>query len=446
MDLQHTNRVAFAIAEKHDLELDVAFDQMTNAVIWLIADESIKTSYSKQLSYLTTTNIANRVFLGGVKCVLPTETPNLLPIRSDSLNILVKHYGGLITEKDCREVDVKVLFGVECFDDNCIEAVGVGWRGGVNFYKQKRLVFEETRSIVSLGPIVAASIACYYAFCKTFKILDNEIELNTGISLWNLNSGENWFKRENEGPHELNMPRNIWALGLGHLGQAYLWTLGLMPFKNPEKSLLLLQDADVIDTENIGSQILCFDNNVGKPKTRPCLDFLEGLGFRTQIVEKPFMKGDSSQDWMKSFPILLNGVDNIKTRKGISNEQLELFIDGATNGTLALFDSFTMKNINKIEKNTNELWPEESTNDEKILHKKLYDKYEKSQKCGQLTNIGISTPFVGLLGATIVIAELFRSLNCGKAYSIITLQLRDLTNLSAIENGSYGNELLRFAN
>ena len=158
------------------------------------------------------------------------------------------------------------------------------------------------------------------------------------------------------------------------------------------------------------------------------------------------MKGDSSQDWMKSFPILLNGVDNIKTRKGISNEQLELFIDGATNGTLALFDSFTMKNINKIEKNTNELWPEESTNDEKILHKKLYDKYEKSQKCGQLTNIGISTPFVGLLGATIVIAELFRSLNCGKAYSIITLQLRDLTNLSAIENGSYGNELLRFAN
>ena len=248
MDLQHTNRVAFAIAEKHDLELDVAFDQMTNAVIWLIADESIKTSYSKQLSYLTTTNIANRVFLGGVKCVLPTETPNLLPIRSDSLNILVKHYGGLITEKDCREVDVKVLFGVECFDDNCIEAVGVGWRGGVNFYKQKRLVFEETRSIVSLGPIVAASIACYYAFCKTFKILDNEIELNTGISLWNLNSGENWFKRENEGPHELNMPRNIWALGLGHLGQAYLWTLGLMPFKNPEKSLLLLQDADVIDT------------------------------------------------------------------------------------------------------------------------------------------------------------------------------------------------------
>jgi len=141
----------------------------------------------------------------------------------------------------------------------------------------------------------------------------------------------------------------------------------------------------------------------------------------------------------------LNGVDNIKTRKSISNEQLNLFIDGATNGTLALFDSFTMKNIFKIEKNTNELWPEEAIKDEKILHKKLYDKYEKSLKCGRLTNIGISTPFVGLFGATIVISELFRSLNYGKSYSIITLQIRDLSNITAIEKGNYGKELLRFA-
>lgn len=445
MNLQHTNRAAFAIAEKHDLELDEACDQMTNAVIWLISDESIKTSFSKQLSYLTTINIAHRVFLGGVKCVLPSDTPNLLPIHSDSLNNLVIRFGGLITDEDNRAEDVKVLFGVECFDDNCIEAVGNGWRGGINFYKQERVLLEETRSVVSLGPIVSASLACYYAFCKTFKILDNEIGVNTGISLWNLNSGENWYKNENEGPQELNMPRNIWTLGLGHLGQAYLWTSGLMPFKEPIKSLFLLQDADIIDFENIGSQILCFENNFGKPKTRPCLEFLESLGFKTQIVEKPFIEGDSSQYWMGDFPILLNGVDNIKTRKSISNEQLALFIDGATNGTLALFDSFTMKNIFKIEKNTNELWLEEAIKDEKILHKKLYDKYEKSHKCGQLTNIGISTPFVGLFGATIVISELFRSLNYGKSYSIITLQIRDLSNVTAIENGNYGKELLRFA-
>ena len=444
MDLQHINRSAFAIAEKHDLGLDEAYAKMTNAVVWLIADESIKTSYSKQLSYLTTINIAHRVFLGGVKCILPFDTPNMLPIQSESLNTLVNHFGGLITDEDYKEEDIKVLFGIECFDVNCIEAVGNGWRGGVNFYKQERVFFYETRSVFSLGSIASASIASYYAFCKTFKILDEEIELNTGISLWNLNSGEKWHKMENDGPQELNMPRNIWALGLGHLGQAYLWTLGLMPFKEPQKSLLLLQDADTIDSENIGSQILCFENNIGKPKTRPCLEFLEALGFRTQIVEKPFIKGDSSQDWMENFPILLNGVDNIITRKSISNEYLDLFLDGATNGSLALFDSFTMKNIFRIEKNINELWPEAINNDI-ILHKKLYDKYEKTHKCGQLTNIGISTPFVGLLGATVVVSELLRSLNYGKVYSIITLQIRDLSNITAIENGNYGKELLRFA-
>jgi hypothetical protein len=444
MNLQHTNRAAFAIAEKHDLGIDEACIQMKNAVIWLIADESIKTSYSRQISYLTTINIAHRVFLGGVRCILPSNTPNLLPMHAESLNELVKNYGGTIAEDNYTKENVKVLFGIECFDNKCIEVVGNGWQGGVTFYQQERVFFDEKINLISLGPIMAASIACYFAFCKIYNILDNEIELNTGISLWDLNSLENWHKKEYDGPQVLNMPRNIWTLGLGHLGQAYLWTVGLMPFKEPKKSLFLLQDADIIDSENIGSQILCFPNNIGKPKTRPCLGFLESLGFRTQIVEKPFIEGDSKQEWMDDYRILLNGVDNTKTRKSITIEQLDLFLDGATNGTFALFDSFTMKNICKLGKNKDELWLE-IINEDKIFHKKLYEKYEKAYKCGQLTNIGISTPFVGLFGAAIVISELIRSLNHGKAYSIITLQVRDLPNMVAIQKGNYGKELLRFA-
>jgi hypothetical protein len=62
-----------------------------------------------------------------------------------------------------------------------------------------------------------------------------------------------------------------------------------------------------------------------------------------------------------------------------------------------------------------------------------------------LTNIGISTPFVGLFSSAIIVSELIRSLNKGKRYSIISLQMRDLTSIEAIENGIYNNELLRFA-
>ena len=147
---------------------------------------------------------------------------------------------------------------------------------------------------------------------------------------------------------------------------------------------------------------------------------------------------------MKIYPFLLNGVDNIKTRRSIKKASLKLFLDGATNGKFDLFDSFTMKNISNIEKESNIIWPEEDANGS-IFHKNLYQKYEKTHQCGQLTNIGISTPFVGLFSSTIVVSELLRSLNQGIKYSIVSLQLRDLNSIEAIECGIYNKELLRFA-
>lgn len=444
MELEHTNRVAIAIAEKHDIDVNEAISQMNESSIWLIADESIINSYSKQLAFLTAVNIAHRVFLGGVYCLLPINTPNLLKIRSLYLNDLVSKSGGLTAKGKPKRQEIKILFGIECYDDQCIESVFSGWRGGANFNNQDRIVFSDTDSNISLGPIASASISCYHAFCKVYQINNDGIDLNVGISLWNLNSGKEWYKDENDGPDTLNLPRNIWILGLGHLGQAYLWTLGLMPFNEPKEILFLLQDADIVGPENIGSQVLCSEENTEKPKTRACMIFLENLNFKTQIIEKPFVAGDSEQEWAKAFPFILNGVDNIKTRKSINKASFKLFLDGATNGKFDLFDSFTMKNISAIEKDSDLLWPQESENDV-IFHKNLYQKYEKTHQCGQLTNIGISTPFVGLFSSTIVVSELLRSLNQGKRYSIVSLQLKDLSSMEAIECGIYNKDLLRFA-
>lgn len=444
MELEHTNRVAFAIAEKHDINIEEAVSQMNDSSIWILADESITNSYSKQVAFLTAVNIAHRVFLGGVCCLLPANTPNLLKLESKYFNDLVFQFGGIISDKNPSRQAIKILIGIECYDDQCIEAISSGWRGGLNFYNQDRILFSDTDNNISMGPIASASLACYYSFCKAYQINNDGIDLNVGISLWNLNSGKEWYQNENDGPNKLFLPKNIWTLGLGHLGQAYLWTLGMMPFNKPDETLILLQDADVVEIENIGSQVLCFEKNIGKPKTRACMDFLEELHFKTQIIEKHFVDGDSDQEWVKNFPFILNGVDNIKTRKSINKDSFKLFLDGATNGKYELFDSFTMKNISNLKKDTDKLWPEADINGS-IFHKNLYQRYEKTHQCGQLSNIGISTPFVGLFSSTIVISELLRSLNQGKCYSIVSLQLRDLTSIEAIESGIYNKELLRFA-
>jgi biopolymer transport protein ExbB/TolQ len=103
-----------------------------------------------------------------------------------------------------------------------------------------------------------------------------------------------------------------------------------------------------------------------------------------------------------------------------------------------------MKNVSKIDKEPDDLWKEEEKNIT-ILHKNLYEKYEKSHQCGQLANIGISTPFVGLFGSVVVISELLRALNQGRCYSIVSLQMRDLTSIETVECGYYNKDLLRFA-
>ncbi|MDD2305195.1 MAG: ThiF family adenylyltransferase [Prolixibacteraceae bacterium] len=444
MELQQTNRVALAIAEEHNIEVEDAIAKMNQSSIYLLADESIKNSFSIQLAFLTAVNISHRVFLGGVICQIPQNTPNLLKLDSSNFNDLVSKFGGVNSLVDPTKKDIKILFGIECFDEFCVESISSGWRGGVNFFNQKRIVLEETNSKISFGPIVSASLVCYDAFCKVFQINADGIDLNFEISLWNLNSGEDWHKSENEGPEKPYLPRNIWTLGLGHLGQAYLWTLGFMPFENLNQVQVLLQDADIVQPENIGSQVLCFEENIRKPKTRACMNFLEGLNFRTQIIEKPFIKGDCEQEWAENYPFILNGVDNVKTRKSINKASFKLFIDGATNGQFDLFDSFTMRNISFIQKDPDSIWPQENE-DEVIFLKNLYHKYEKEHTCGKLANIGISTPFVGLFSSTIIVGELIRSLNQGRRYSIVSLQMRNLNSMEAIESGVYGKELMRFA-
>lgn len=444
MDLKQANRVAFAIAEPHNITIEEAITKMNQSSVFLIAGDSILNSYSAQLAFITSVNIASRVFLGEVKCILPSNTVNLLKIQAENFNDLVQFYGGTITNEEPTREDFKILFGISCFDNLCVEATFSGWRGGVNFYGNERISFPDISSRVSLGAVASASLAVYQAFSKVYNINDSEMNLNYGISLWNLNSERDWYKNENEGPDKPNLPRNVWSLGLGHLGQAYLWTLGLMPYKNPKDAQILLQDKDVVGIENIGSQVLCFERNVEKPKTRPCMEFLEALDFKTQIIEKPFVEGDCKQEWCELYPFILNGVDNVKTRKSIDKSSFKLFLDGATNGKYELFDSFTMRNISLNQKEQDEIWRLKEDG-EVILHKNLYEIYEKKHACGQLTNIGISTPFVGLFSSTILVAELVRSLNQGMSYYVVSLQMRDLASIEAIEAGLYDRNLLRFA-
>jgi len=58
-----------------------------------------------------------------------------------------------------------------------------------------------------------------------------------------------------------------WLTGLGSLGEAYPWTLGLLPYGR-DKLDLVLQDYDVLATSNLNTSLSTMSDLVGRPKSR----------------------------------------------------------------------------------------------------------------------------------------------------------------------------------
>ena len=89
-----------------------------------------------------------------------------------------------------------------------------------------------------------------------------------GLSLWRPSSVQSWMTPADDEPLLQYLPSSLWLIGLGHLGQAYLWGLGLLPYANPSGLSLVLQDVDVITPSTESTSILTDASMVGQKKTR----------------------------------------------------------------------------------------------------------------------------------------------------------------------------------
>src|SRR5262249_42948552 len=73
-------------------------------------------------------------------------------------------------------------------------------------------------------------------------------------SLWS--PGTNPPDGDNPDFAQISLPRSLWLVGLGNLGQAYLWSLLMLPYPDPKAVMLYLQDDDHVSSENWGTSVL----------------------------------------------------------------------------------------------------------------------------------------------------------------------------------------------
>ena len=90
------------------------------------------------------------------------------------------------------------------------------------------------------------------------------------------------------GPALKFLPLKLWFLGLGHLGQAYLWNAALLPYRDRSATHFVLQDLDRVVKGNWCIGLLCEEGSSDQYKTRVCSNWLEARHFKTRIYERPF--------------------------------------------------------------------------------------------------------------------------------------------------------------
>ncbi|HYM01003.1 MAG TPA: hypothetical protein VEZ90_18740, partial [Blastocatellia bacterium] len=321
---------------------------------------------------------------------------------------------------------------------DALTVVCSGWRGGVT-PAEMPLALSSPQDF-ALGGIAAGALGVAHGFLRVSGLGCHALPQPHGISLWRPDLP--WTVADADGPLLELLPKSLWMLGLGHLGQGYLWSLGLLPYVAPEEATFLLQDFDRAVNGNRVSGLLCEANNVGKPKTRMCASWLEDRGFQIVITERPF---DSNTKRSGSEPfVACCGFDSAEPRRLLEGAGFDYIIECALGDDTASFDRVILHTFPDATRKPQEIWVEHSQQQPEV---NIIEAFKTEGDCGILAETlarkAVSSSFVGAFAGAMLTGELLRALHGGVRCELIQMHLRHVDQPGVILRPE--NYLLRVA-
>ena len=402
--------------------------------IGIAVGPEILRSSTHQAALLTFLRLASRVFLGGVDVVMPTDAviPNLLPGNPGIEQVMAR--AGARRVKYLEPHVPAVTIGTVSLPHSAsfmVRAVFSGWRAGiVPAYAAAPFDFEVE---LPLSGALAAALAVNEAFLFVRQDTPEAGLREIGVSLWKPDAVDDWWKPEHEGPRLVYLPSKLWLIGLGHLGQAYLWGLSLLPYARPDEVELVLQDVDVITASTLSTSILSDQAMIGWKKTRAMARVMEARGFRTAIVERRF---DETLRVQPDDPqVALCGVDNALARRSLCDAGFKLVVEAGLGSGAKDFRAIRIHTFPGT-KAPRELWQPAT---EKIIQADAPaygDLMARGvDQCGvtMLAGKAVGAPFVGMTAAAFSLAEILRLLNGGSVFGVHDLDLKCPSNRVSIE-------------
>lgn len=418
--------VKMALDAGEAASVDAAYELFRTYRLGVAVGREIESSPAHQAALLTIVNTGRRALLGGVHVAGVLDFPLLVPLPGfTTLAAAIEGLGGcsgahlpsgaptLIIGSSREPVTRNAVSLAVTFQD---------WRGGVIPISESRRLDEAN------GNILAAILAGALGVSEVFQNLRGNPmagRRSVGLSLWAPDFPE--WEIAPAGPTRMVLPSRLWLIGLGHLGQAYLWTLGLLPYRNPADVELVVQDIDRLTTANDSTSLLTSPRTLGQYKTRAMAAWAESRGFQTRIVERLFPGGIKIAD--DEPRLALGGVDNAEARAAYEDVGFDCVVEAGLGGGTTEYLALRVHAF-PGSRTARGKWsgPPGAHATEAVdlaAYAQLVD--EGMDQCGlvRLASRTVGAPFVGATAATLVIAEVLRRLNGGTALEVVDLTLRD---------------------
>lgn len=396
-----------------------------------ILGPEIAHSASLQAAVLTAVNCGARTLLGGIT-VIGADVPLLVTLPPfETLLQALKALGAAVAASPLPDCPT-ALFGapsMDGLDRLAIRAVVRGWCGGVVPATQK--VPADDASDVAIAGVAAGAVVISEIFQR---LRGNSMACRraTGVNLWR---PEQDWQRGDAGRALTSLPSSAWLVGLGNLGQAYLWTLGMLPYR-PKMLELVLHDYDMLALSNVSTSLLTTPDLIGRYKSRSMAVWAEARGFRTTIVERRFASDFRVSGFEPS--VALVGVDNALARQSIEDVGFERVIESGLGKGPQDFLGIDVHTF-PASRPARDIWQSTTTTEAEISQPAYRDLLDAGgDRCGtvRLAGRSIGAPFVGAAAAALTIAEFLRLAIGAHHYEMICCHLRDIGNRTVI----VGNE------
>ena len=387
-----------------------------------VGDDSA-TSEALQVALLTVVNLAHKSFSAPVPvqasdCVWGGTCKTALSAKP-TLGEALQEIGAVRDSSDHVQT-LRLLIGDVEEETRALRVTFDGWRVGVG--PSASMARMQERPYCMLAPLAAAAIAVGEAFSSWANISVEATRKNISLSLWRPDL--DFALEEALGEAVKEFPRTVELFGLGHLGQAYIWAMAALPFKDKGALLPYLCDDDAVELPNLETGALLRREDLPGRKTRVVAEWLRQRGFDTRLAER-FI--DATYRRCSGEPtIALSAFDNNEARQWLAAAGFTEVFDSGLGGEASNFDSVALR-VWPNSQSADALWPLDdraglearaARQRQRTSSNPAYEEIA-ADECGKLlvADKAVAVPFVGAVAAAFVLAEVLRRTNGGPIFS-----------------------------